>query len=239
VSADPLDPIRDRLDRVAVIVDYDGTLAPIVVRPEDAVPLPGAADLLATLAPRVRTLAIVTGRPEAFIRDHLPVDGLEVVGLYGLEGASRVDDALRDAVARAAGTEGAYVEDKGASLAVHFRRAPDPDGAETRLRPILASIADDAGLVVRDGKRVLELSPAGGGKAEAVRRLAEGAAGVLIAGDDVADAGAFRALDDLAASGVPVVRVAVLGSEVPEELERAADLVAEGPEGLLDLLRTL
>jgi trehalose 6-phosphate phosphatase len=239
VSGDPLDPIRDRLARAAVIVDYDGTLAPIVMRPEDAVPLPGAADVLAALAPRVRTLAIVTGRPEAFVRDRLPVDGLEVVGLYGLEGAPRVDDALRDAVARAAGTEGASVEDKGASLAVHLRRAPDPEGAEARLRPILASIAVDAGLVVRDGKRVLELSPPGEGKADAVRGLADGADAVLIAGDDVADAEAFRALDDVAASGVWVVRVAVLGSEVPEELERAADLVAEGPEGLLDLLRTL
>jgi trehalose 6-phosphate phosphatase len=239
VSGDPLDPIRDRLARAAVIVDYDGTLAPIVMRPEDAVPLPGAADVLAALAPRVRTLAIVTGRPEAFVRDRLPVDGLEVVGLYGLEGAPRVDDALRDAVVRAAGTEGASVEDKGASLAVHLRRAPDPEGAEARLRPILASIAVDAGLVVRDGKRVLELSPPGEGKADAVRGLVEGADAVLIAGDDVADAEAFRALDDVAASGVWVVRVAVLGSEVPEELERAADLVAEGPEGLLDLLRTL
>ncbi len=235
-----LQDVRDRLARAAVLLDYDGTLAPIVARPEDAEPLPGAAEVLASLAPRVLRLAIVTGRPSAFVTSRLPVAGLEVVGIYGLEGAPPVDAATREAVADGvAGERGATIEDKGASLAVHLRRADDPDGAEDRLRGPLTAIARDAGLVIREGKRVLELSPPGAGKVDVIRRLATGADAVLVAGDDVADAEAFAALGDLPDSGVALVRVGVVGLEVPEELHRVADLVVQGPEGLLDLLRSL
>ena len=71
----------------------------------------------------------------------------------------------------------------------------DPDGAEARLRPVLAAIAQDAGLVVREGKRVLELAPPGAGKAAAMPALCAGAEAALLAGDDLADAEAFAAAD--------------------------------------------
>ncbi|HYJ61465.1 MAG TPA: trehalose-phosphatase [Actinomycetota bacterium] len=232
-----LDRIRDRLAGAAIVLDFDGTLAPIVPDPATAAPLPGAHAALAALAPRVLRLAIVTGRPAAFVRARLPVDGLEVVGLYGLEGATPVDPGVRAALADAVAAEpGAHLEDKGASLAVHVRRAADPEGAEARLRPVVAAIADGAGLVVREGKRVLELTPPGAGKGAAIPALCAGAAAALLAGDDLADAEAFRAAEDL---GVPLLRVVVMGPETPDELVGVADVMVEGPEGLLDLLRSL
>ena len=61
--------IRERLPRAAILLDYDGTLAPIVARPEDALPAPGAADVLAGLLDRAGSVTVVTGRPAAFIKE--------------------------------------------------------------------------------------------------------------------------------------------------------------------------
>ncbi|MGZ4133471.1 MAG: trehalose-phosphatase, partial [Actinomycetota bacterium] len=163
-----LQGVRDRLARAAVLCDFDGVLAPIVDRPEDARPLPDAAEVLSALVPRVRTLAVVTGRPASFVHAHLSVGGLEVAGLYGLEDAPPVDPATRAAVEAAASTEpGAHVEDKGAAIAVHLRNASDPDAAAARLHDGLAAIGSRAGLALLEGKRVLELAPPGRGKGAA------------------------------------------------------------------------
>jgi len=229
-----LDEVRRLLARAVVVLDFDGTLSPLVARPQDARPLDGFQEVLTVLVPRVLRLALVTGRPTSFVRDRLPVDGVEVVGLYGLDQAQ---PDLMVAVRAAAATEaGSYVEDKGMTVAVHVRGTADPDAAHHRLRPLLTSIAAEAGLTLLEGKRVLEVAPTGGGKGDAVRALASGAAAVLVAGDDVADIDAFDALDRLHAV---VCRVAVLGPETPDELRARADLTVDGPEGLLLLLRSL
>ncbi|GIU98200.1 MAG: trehalose 6-phosphate phosphatase [Actinomycetota bacterium] len=238
-----LDRLRPLLARAAVLLDFDGTLAPIVPRPEDARPIPGAAEVLAGLAARARAVAIVTGRPAAQVRALLPVAGLRVVGLYGFEGHPPLPPEVLAAVEAVAAAEpGARVEPKGPSVAVHVRTADDPDGAQRRLRRALEPVAAAHGLVVRAGKRVWELVPAGvGSKAGAVAALIDELrpAAVLYAGDDVADLEAFGALGRAERSGLVAVRVAVHGPETPAALEEAADAVVNGPEGLLDLLRGL
>jgi len=232
-----IDEIRRLLPRTAVVLDFDGTLSPIVTRPGDARPLAGFEEVLTDLVPQVLRLAIVTGRPATFVRERLDVDGIDVVGLYGLGEAQPLDPAVLAAVREAASREpGSFVEDKGMTVAVHVRAAADPEAALQRLRPAVASIAAAGGLAVLDGKRVLEVAPAAGGKTDAVRALAEGAAAVLVAGDDVADVEAFEALVGLDAI---VCRVAVLGLETPDPLRARADLTVDGPEGLLVLLRSL
>jgi trehalose 6-phosphate phosphatase len=234
--------IRERLPHAAILLDYDGTLAPIVGRPEDARPAPGAADVLAALLGRAGSVTVVTGRPAAFVRTVLPVDGLEVVGLYGMEGSPAVPDVVRDEVgAVIAGEPGAHLEDKRASIAVHVRAAPDPVAATERLAPALARIAASHGLALQHGKRVMELAPAGGGKGSAVREILDARRpdAALYAGDDLADLSAFEALDVAAERGAAVTRVAVLGPETPDDLVGVADVMVEGPVGLLDLLRDL
>lgn len=212
-------------------------------RPELARPAPGAREAVAALVPRYRVVAVVTGRPAAEAAGILGVEGARYVGLYGIEGASPPPPALAEAVRRAAaGIPGAWVEEKGASLAVHYRQAPEPAAARVSLVRSLGAAARAAGWGVVEGKMVLEVVPPDRPmKGAAVERLAReaGLAAVLYAGDDVADLDAFAALDRLAGRGVEVVRVAVAGPETPAELLRRADVVVEGPAGLVALLGEL
>lgn len=204
----------------------------------------GAAEVLGELALRYRVVGIVTGRRSEEVAALLPVPHLRFLGLYGLEDdAPELVTALVPAAeAAAALVAEAWVEDKGASIAVHYRQAPDPVQARARLLVALQSVATDGGLELIEGKMVLELVPPGlPMKGGAVERLAGEHAldAVLYAGDDHADLDAFRALDRLAARGVVAVRVAVRGTETPPSLLDAADLVAVGPAGLVALLRQL
>jgi trehalose 6-phosphate phosphatase len=230
-----LDEVRAHLADAAVVLDFDGTLAPIVDRPEDARPLAGVPEALAALAPRVRRLTIVTGRPSRFVEELLP--GIEVAGQYGNEGAPPIDASVRDEAARIATyVPGATLEDKGSAVAVHVRRSSQPEAAAAHLHGPLARLAAAAGLDLLEGKFVWELAPRGGDKGTVVRRVAEGARALLVAGDDVADVAAFAAARDMAGSGLAVCLVAVLGDGTPAELIGEADLTVDGPEGLLRLL---
>ena len=174
----------------------------------------------------------------------MAIDGVLLAGLYGLgddtgEVPASVVVAVTDAAARVPGTR---VERKGGSIAVHFRGADDSRAAEALLHPLLGPIAREAGLEMIAGKKVLELLPAGRPLKEGVveRIVQEGDLdAVLYAGDDQADLRAFEALDRLAARGARTVKVAVHGTETPPELTEAADVVVDGPAGLVGLLRRL
>jgi trehalose 6-phosphate phosphatase len=226
------------------VLDFDGTLSEIVARPEHARPVDGAREVLIELAGRFRTVAIVTGRRSEEVAALLDAPHVTYVGLYGLEDdANELVTAIVPLVATAEIPE-AWVEDKGVSVAVHYRQAPDPVSARGELLVALQPVATEAGLELIEGKMVLELVPPDRPlKGGAVERLAGEHAleALLYAGDDHADLAAFAALDRLSASeDVDVaVRVAVRGPETPPALIEAADVVAEGPEGLVDLLRTL
>lgn len=250
---DVLAPLRAQLAGAVVALDYDGTLAPIVERPADAVPAPGVVELLAALAPRVRSLALVTGRPADVVVELAglaAVPGLVVLGQYGaqrwsgaevtsppeLPGVGRARAALPGLLA----AEGADLEDKGISLVVHTRRSPDPIGALARLESVVAEVAAEAGLELHPGRLVLELRPPGYDKGGALLSLCDPLpSAVLVAGDDVGDLPAFDVVDRLRAQGVPGVTVCSSSDEGPAELRARADAVVDGPAGVVELLRTL
>jgi trehalose 6-phosphate phosphatase len=228
-----------------IFLDFDGTLSEIVARPDLARPAGGANSVLAGIVVRHDIVAVVSGRPADEVRSLIDIPGIEVFGHYGIEG-KHLDmdhDEVRSEVEKAAAlATGAWVEDKGASLAVHYRGAPDPLEAERLLRPALEAIADRRGLGILPGKMVLELAPGDApGKGAVVRREARARSlrGCLYAGDDLADLAAFDALDMLATDGIVTVKVAVRSEETPEELVARADLVAERPQGLMELLARL
>jgi trehalose 6-phosphate phosphatase len=229
-----------------VFLDFDGTLAEIVARPELARLVPAAGDVLSRLAGRVEVMAVISGRPPAQLAGLVPVPGVRLVGLYGLvddgAGWGRVMAARPEIEEAAAGIEGAWVEDKGASLAVHYRATPDPGQAETVLIPALEEIAARNAMSLFRGKMVVEVA-AGEvpGKGAVVRGLVrEGSLdGCLYAGDDLPDLDAFAVLDELREAGLTTVKVAVGTEETPEELTGAADVVVEHPAGLLALLSEL
>ena len=229
--------------RAAILLDFDGTLSPIVERPEDAAIVPGAREVLASLVERFLVVAVVSGRPRGPLEELVGVAGVRYEGLYGLTGISGVPPAtLGEVEAVARGIEGARVEPKGMTVAVHYRGAVDRADARDRLAPVLGELATRHGYDLLEGKMVFELAPSGESrKGGAIRRIVHetGARAALYAGDDLPDLEAFAALDELASDGLATVKVAVTGAETPEELKAAAHVVAESPSELLDLLGRL
>jgi trehalose 6-phosphate phosphatase len=233
-----LAPLAGAPGESAILLDVDGTLAPIVARPDlAAVPEKTRAELR-RLVGRYRLVACVSGRSGDDARALVAVDGIEVVGNHGLELEPRAREladrvaAFRDAVARPA-------EDKGLSLTYHYREAPDEDAARLELERV-AERAEAVGLVPRWGRKVLEIRPPlDADKGTAVRALLErsGATRALYAGDDTTDLDAFAGLAD--ARLEHAVRVAVASAEGPAELLDAADVVVPSPEALVDVLKAL
>jgi trehalose 6-phosphate phosphatase len=222
----------------ALVLDVDGTLAPIVARPELAAVPPRTKAALRRLAARYLLVACVSGREGEDARRLVGVDGVVYVGNHGLELDPRAEK-LAAAVARFRGEVGLPVEDKRLSLSYHFREAADEAAARAQLEEV-AELARAQGLDPRWGRMVLEIRPrAPADKGTAVRMLVRrsGAAGALYAGDDATDVDAFAGL---AAAGLEhAVRVAVASDEGPAELLEAADLVVAGPEALAELLEAL
>ena len=245
-TADPIGAFRSAFEsgvRAGIILDFDGTLSPIVARPDLARMQPGAHEALARLAERYPVVAVVSGRTAPELDVLVEVPGIRLVASYGLHApddlAPAVLDAVRDA---AAAVPGARVELKGGSVAVHVRGTGDPDAADAALRGPLGAIGRAHGLDLIDGKRVLELVPAGRPLKEgAVERLLEQERleAVLYAGDDVADLRAYAAIDRAREDGVLTVKIAVRGEETPAALAEAADLVVDGPPDLVRLLQDL
>lgn len=194
-------------------------------------------------------IAAVSGRPVAFLAEHLP-PSITLSGLYGLEW--RVDGVVhvrpgveqwRAAVAEAAlqaeqaAIDGVLVEPKGLSVTLHFRNRPRAAAAVTRLA---ADLAVATGLETRPAKMSIELHPpVAADKGVVVRELALGARAVLYVGDDVGDLPAFGALGGLRADGATTVGIAVETPELPAEVRSVADGLVAGPAGVTDLLRAL
>jgi len=247
-------------------LDFDGTLAPIVEDPEQAAIHPEAHDVLVEVGRQVRAVAVITGRPVrqvlelgrlAELGERLAEVGcaLHCFGQYGNERWSAADPEVRSpepppglatylealpTVLAEHDAADAYVEEKGLAVAVHTRRLPDPSGAFARLVPVLTDLAHAHDLGVEPGRNVVEVRAEGMHKGIAVETLvAELAAeGFLFGGDDLGDVEAFDALTTLGSQGLPVLRVCSASEEEQALLERS-DVVVEGPDGVLALLRAL
>ena len=243
MAIDPvLKELAARAPRVGVFLDLDGTLAPIVARPELTRILPEILPMLSRLAKRLDVVAVVSGRPSSQVRELLDVSDVVVVGTHGLEGEPAMATEVLAEIEAAAAAVGAWVEPKGAAAAVHFRGLEDPEAAEAASAAALAAIAAAHGLEILPGKRILELTPAGRPrKGGALERIARERAlqGIVFAGDDVGDLDAFAALGRLRASGLWTCGVVARGRETPPEVEAAADLVVDGPLGVAALLGSI
>jgi trehalose 6-phosphate phosphatase len=256
---------QDRADAVVALLrqdpattvlafDFDGTLSPMVAVPADARPAAGVVELLDELAATHLRVAVLSGRPVAFLAEHLPAS-VQLVGLYGLE--RRLDGVVSDhpeaprwrpVVARAAARAGVaaepdgplagvLVEAKGLSLTLHVRTHPELAATAEQVARRLAS---EGGLEVRAAKQSFELHPpVSVDKGEALLELARDASTVLFVGDDLGDLPAFDALDALRSPRCRTVGVVVGGSELPTELRDRGHLTLPGQSAVLDLLRAL
>jgi trehalose 6-phosphate phosphatase len=238
-------------------LDFDGTLSPIVSDPRDARAHPGVVPALRALAGRLGTVAIITGRPAAKAVEYgglADVPGLLVFGHYGFErwsggevtarptppGVAAARERLPGTLAAVGAPPGTWTEDKGHAVAVHTRRTGDPEEALRRLRPALEELAAAEGLLAQPGRMVIELRPAGMDKGAALKALFNErlAHTVAFCGDDLGDLPAFAAIGELRASGVPGLAVCSGSAEVTE-LAEAADLVLDGPGGVVAWLSWL
>ncbi len=258
--ADALAPLLADPRKAGVLLDVDGTLAPIVRHADDAyVPEPTRTPLIA-VAKRYGLVACVTGRRSAVARRIVSLGSITYLGNHGSEvlrgGATEaeVDPEVAEwavrvrAWARAAQTEAldrlrVRAEDKEAIAAFHWRGAPDEDAALAAVRE-LAGRAEAEGFHTHWGRKVLEVRPpVAMDKGRGIVGLV-GPAGLdvaLYAGDDRTDLDAFTGLRTLVEEGRlgRAICVGVRSDETPPELEEAADLMVDGPVGVRDLLVTL
>jgi trehalose 6-phosphate phosphatase len=236
-AADLLAELAQRPREAAIILDVDGTLAPIVARPEDASVPARTRELLAGLVERYGLVACLSGRPGEDAARVVGVEGARYVGEHGLELAPEAEAWAQRLADFAATADWPHEEGKRLSLAFHYRTADNVAKAESALRAV-AERALAEGLLTRWGRRVLEIRPAiDCDKGTAVGRLLADSSlrRALYAGDDTTDLDAFRGLDGLELA----VRIAVASDEGPDELGPAADLVVDGPEGLAAVLARL
>ncbi len=252
MTSDPLAPIAADPASACILVDFDGSLAPIVPDPPSARPLPAARTALERLVPLVARVAVISGRPVEFLAEHLPVADVDLAGLYGLvrrvDGREVVEPRAEPyrALVDQAGDEadaalpGVYVERKGLTLAFHWRQAPDRQAEVERYAEELAARHGFGG--PHPGKMCVELKPPiSMDKGDAVELFCSGLRHAAFAGDDLGDLPAFDRLSALVASGALAdgVRIGVHSSEAPPELADHADLVVDGPDGLATLLNDL
>lgn len=239
---DPLRLLAAEPERAAVLLDVDGTLAPIVARPEDAYVPEETRGELARLAGRYALVACVSGRPRSEVERMVGVAGVAVVGEHGLELAPEAA-AWADRVAEFARGVDWPAERKPLSVSFHFRRADDQDAARAYLTRV-ADAAEAEGLVPRWGRMVLEVRPpVAADKGTAVRTLVTraGVRRALYAGDDRTDLDAFRRLRELREQGQleSVLCVGVISPEAPPALTEECDLAVDGPDGWVNLLEEL
>jgi trehalose 6-phosphate phosphatase len=221
----------------ALFLDFDGVLAPIVERPEDAFPPPETRNQLERLVARYALVAVVSGRAREDVERRVGVAGVVCVGSHGLDLDPEAERwrARIDEFADSAGWPDA--ERKGLAVTFHYRRAQDEQAAVAALEEV-ASRARAEGLVARFGRKVLEvLPPLRANKGTAVRRLLAdaGLERALVAGDDTTDLDSFRAVDGLELA----VRVAVASDESPPALREAADIVVPSTQVFLELLASI
>jgi trehalose 6-phosphate phosphatase len=236
VAADPLARLAAEPRLAAILLDVDGTLAPIVGRPEDARVPEETRQELARLASRYALVACISGRPGLDVEQLVGVPGVAVVGEHGLELAAEAREWADRVAVFASGVDWP-AERKPLSVSFHFRRADDEAAARAYLTRVEAA-ARAEGLVPRWGRMVLEVRPpvrADKGTAVAALLSRASVERALYAGDDTTDVDAFAALDGLELG----LRVAVGSAEAPPALLSAADLVVDGTDGMLALLREL
>ena len=258
--SEALAPLRADPARGAILLDIDGTLAPIVEHAADASVPETTRQMLISITRRYGLVACVSGRPASEARAMVAIGTMSYLGSHGAEllRAGWTEPVLDPTVAEwgrrihAFGREvdtpdlrrkRVRVEDKRAIVAFHWRGAPDEDQAHQAVEKI-ARRAEEAGLHTHWARKVLEVRPPvkidkGAGISSFLENSDVSTA--LYVGDDATDLDAFRALGKLVEEGKidRAIRVGVSSEEGPSEIPDEADIVVDGTGGVQNLLARL
>ena len=240
--------------RAGLVTDIDGTISPIVARPEEARVLPRAKQALERLKHTLTLVAVVSGRTVAEARQMVGVDGLTYVGNHGLEiwsehGAELVPEArpwvprlaaVVEQIRREYAEPGVLIENKGATASLHYRLTAHPQRTRRELLEILSRRAITSGLRIEEGRMVINLLPPlmvtkGSAVSWLVRRHQLDR--LVYLGDDVTDAHAFRALSVLRDDGqARTLGIGVIAPETPQSVRQLADTCVRSVEQVADVL---
>jgi trehalose 6-phosphate phosphatase len=237
----------------ALVLDFDGVLAPIVDNPEASAMPSGSAASLARLAAVLGTVAVVSGRPAGFLAEQVRVARVRLLGSYGMEQVTdgrlvlapeaqawlpAVAKARRVLAAELHGQPGIRIETKPASVAAHWRQAPDRASAADLVSQAADRAAAETGLRLEPGKLVCELRPPldiDKGSAVAALVTAARPGAVAYAGDDIGDLPALRTVREAGGYALVVDH----GAETDQRLLAVADEVFLGTPAFADWLAAL
>jgi trehalose 6-phosphate phosphatase len=258
--SEALAPLRANPSRSAILLDIDGTLAPIVQNAADAHVPEATRLLLIRIARRYQVVACVSGRQASDARAMVSIGTISYIGSHGAEllragwteavldpaiedWARRIHEFGREADTAEVRRLRVRLEDKGPIVAFHWRGAPDEEAARAAIDAIAAR-AEAAGLRTHWGRKVLEVRPPvriDKGAGIAAFLADADVSHALYVGDDVTDLDAFRALGALVEEGrlERAVRVGVRSEEGPSEIAAEADIVVNGTDGVAELLALL
>lgn len=258
--AEALGPVHEDPERSAVLLDVDGTLAPIVRHAADAHVPETTRQLLIEIARRYGIVACVSGRRASDARRVVSIGSISYLGSHGSEllragwTESVIDPAVGEWTRRiqAFGHDAdttelrrlrVRLEDKGTIVGFHWRGAPDERAARAAI-DALAARAESHGLQAHWGRKVLEVRPPvridkGAGITAFLRD--EDLTAAVYVGDDATDLDAFRALGELVHAGRlgQAIRVGVSSEEGPSEIAQQADVMVEGTSGVRAVLEAL
>jgi trehalose 6-phosphate phosphatase len=237
----------------ALVLDFDGVLAPIVENPEASAIPAGSAASLGRLAAALGTVAVISGRPASFLAAKVRMPGVQLLGSYGMERVTdgrltlareaqawlpAVAEARRALAADLGSQPGIRIEAKPASVAAHWRQAPDHARAAHLVRQAADRAAAQTGLRLEPGKLVFELRPpidVDKGSAVAALIATARPTAVAYAGDDLGDIPALRVVREAGGYALVVDH----GAETDPRLLALADEVYPGTQGFADWLATL
>jgi len=242
--------------RVGLVTDVDGTISPIVDHPDAAQVTPRSRALLADLQSHLALVAVISGRAAADVRERVGIPDLVYVGNHGLEwwAGGRIEiapeaaafrpalEAALDAV-RAEQVPGMLVEDKGATISVHYRQTADPAAVHARLGPVFEDLAGQHGLKLFQGRMVFEIRPpVDVNKGSAFHHLVarHNLDAALYLGDDTTDVDALRMARHLRETGACyAVGLGVESANMPPAVRDNADLLASGVQDVESFLSWL
>lgn len=243
-----------KMGRMGLYTDIDGTLSPIAPTPGSAFVLPGAADALRAISEWGIRVVAISGRSAEDARRLVGVREIDYAGNHGFEVVTEAGRIISDDVAQAAQAvkaamddvaalapnlpEGTVIEDKTFTGSVHYRLAPDPAAAAIILKAVLGEIAAKHGLVITEGRLVIELRPRleinkGVFTENDIRQHGIQTAAFL--GDDITDLDGFRSLRALTEAGelLASATIGVRSPESPANILAESDLLVDGVDGMV------
>jgi trehalose 6-phosphate phosphatase len=260
--SEALAPLRASPQHAAILLDIDGTLAPIVEHASDAHVPESTRQLLIAVARTYGLVGCVSGRRASEARAMVSIGTISYVGSHGVEllragwteavldagveeWVRRIREFGKEADTAETRKYRIRLEDKGAIVAFHWRGTRDEEGARTAIDAI-AQRAEAAGLRTHWGRKVLEVRPPikidkGAGIIRLLAEAGEEIDRALYVGDDTTDLDAFRALATMVQEGrlKQALRIGVSSDESPSAIADEADVVVDGPDGVRELLALL